>query len=471
MVNRLSYAFNKAIYLLLKIVFKYKKKKPIKIDYHTWNVNVNQNDHLETGGCDCLELAEKYGTPLYVVDKKKLISNFQSFYKSFQNDTIQTEVYYSYKTNPVPGILKILHDQGAGAEVISFFELWLALNLGVSPNKIIFNGPYKPYKSIESAISHQIKLINIDSFKEIVTIDEIAKNLGKKQDVSIRVSSKWGWTDKFGFKIENGEAFEAYKRCTQKKHIRIRGIHTHLGSGLSNIKAYINAISSMTNLVKDIKEKLGIYIDYFDLGGGFGIATVKNFSLLESLLYKLNVGYPSPPVIENFPTIDVTARRIIKHLGKECSRYNLKTPVLILEPGRVITSSSQLLLLKAEVIKRDKKNLEIAVMNGGINFAYPTKWEFHEIFLANRMSENNHSIYDVAGPLCTPVDVMHKNRIMPQLKENDIVAIMDAGAYFIPFSFNFSFPKPAVVCVEEGRHYLMRHHESFEDMIKLDKII
>ncbi|MFC1708720.1 diaminopimelate decarboxylase family protein [Candidatus Omnitrophota bacterium] len=457
----------KLVFLFASFIIKFMDPKHCISDPSIWDLSVNENDHLVIGGCDCDELAKEYGTPLHIVDQSKLVANYSNFCHSFKTYQKDAEVYYSYKTNPIPGVLKMLHQQGAGAEVISPYELWLAFKQGVAPDKIIYNGPCKSGESLRTAVDKQIKLINIDSLDEIDRISLIAKEFGKVVQVGIRVCSGVGWSHQLGLKIKTGEAFQAYKRCAADENLKICAVHVHLGTCLNDPSVYTEAIAAILEFIKDIKDQLGIEIEYLDLGGGFAVPTVQHFSKYKSRFYKW-AGYGAPPPeLEDCPSIETFAKNIVGHIDEKCKQFNLKKPTLLLEPGRAITSSAQILLIKVSSIKRKNEKTKVIIADGGINLAYPATWEYHEVFLANRMSQNREEFYSISGPICTPADKIYSYKLLPRIQKGDILAIMDAGAYFIPFSNNFSFPRPAIINTFQGKHYLLRQRETFEDIARI----
>lgn len=438
------------------------------MDCSLWGLKVNEKKHLVIGGCDCVELAKKYGTPLHVVDKNLLQKNYNEFYESFNSHAIDFEIYYSYKTNPVPGILKVLHDSGAGAEVISPYELWLARKLKVGPDSIVYNGPMKSNEGLRIAVKNKIKLININSFNEIENIKNITEELEIQANVGVRICTGVGWGDQFGFKTSSGDAFKAFEKLSRMKHMEIKGIHAHLGTGIKSTFVYEKAIEEMFKFINEIRNRIGVCIKYVDLGGGFGVPTVKLFNRIESKLNRTFDRLYTPPNLKDTPSIKTFADRIVIAIQKECEKYKLKLPVLLFEPGRVITSSAQILLAEVGDLKDKNGGIGIAIADAGINIAFPATWEYHEILVANKMNSKYKKLYSIAGPLCTPADLLYKIKKLPLLEVGDIVSIMDAGAYFTSFSNNFSFPRPAIIMVSDGKHYVIRNPESYENMTCLD---
>jgi diaminopimelate decarboxylase len=454
------------------LIDKYEKKGSKALSFSLWGLNVNRKGHLTIGGCDSVELAEKYGTPIFVVDKERLIKNFKEFYKSFSAHGIDFQIFYSYKTNPVPGVLKVLHDCGAGAEVISPFELWLALRLGVDPEMIIYNGPNKSEEGLRLAIEKHIKLININSFNEITKIENIAKELGVRPRVGVRISTSGGWGNQFGFDVLSDDAYKAFERLCCTPTLQFHGsIHVHLGSGIKSTSIYEAAIENVCDLMQVIKNKLGISIRHLDFGGGFGLPTVRSVNGIEMRLHHDFFKPYLPPDADAAPSIELFIQKIVAKVKKKCAEYRLELPVIIIEPGRAITGNAQILLSRIGDLKTGKDGYQIALTDAGINLTHPMSWEYHEIFAANKMNDEYNQFYGIAGPICTPMDLFVKNKQLPLLEVGDILSIMDAGAYFTSFSTNFSFPKPAVLMVAEGKSWVIREKEKYEDMTQLDNLL
>ena len=316
----------------------------------------------------------------------------------------------------------------------------------------------------------ELRLININSFNEIERIKNIAQELQIQVNVGVRLCTSVGWADQFGLKIQSEEAFKAFEILSKIRCMNIEGIHVHLGSGIKNTLIYKKAIQDTVEFMNKIKEKLGIRVKYLDLGGGFGVATTKTFGRLESKFDRfLNMPY-APPKLENTPTINEFATEIVTTLQQECNRYKLPLPVLLFEPGRIITSNTQILLAKVNDLKEGDNKPKIAILDASINITYPLTWEYHEIFVANKMNPVCGEFYKIVGPVCSPADLLYKRKKLSLLEVGDIIAIMDTGAYFTSFSNNFSFPRPAVVMVSKGQHCILRKREDYADMVCLDKL-
>lgn len=459
------------ILYILHLIDRRKSKKILSpaqgLSPECWGIQVASQKHLMIQGCDTVALAQRYGTPLYVVDKKKLEKTYRHFHSSFAEKYPRIEVSYSYKTNPLPRVIHALHQFGAGAEVISEFELWLALKLGVGPESIIYNGPAKTKKSLEIAVSKKIKLINIDNLAEIDLIDTLAGKYGVRQRVGVRVITSVGWSSQFGLSLRSNAAWEAFQRLASKKNLIPCGIHIHLGTGIHDVGTYLQAIREVLDFAGRLHRELKISIEYFDFGGGFGVPTVKPYSHID---YKMMQNHFPPRMVEfkHQVALETYAGAITDLVSKYYPGEGDRLPTLVFEPGRALTSSAQLLLLEVLAIKKGIGETETVILNGGKNITMPLGYEYHEIFAASKMMEPPTEEYNLFGPLCHPADIVCKRKKLPKLAPGDLLAVMDAGAYFVPNQMNFSNPRPAVVMVDSGREELIRKHESFDDIITGD---
>jgi diaminopimelate decarboxylase len=431
-----------------------------------WGASVNAEGHLSIGGCDVAELARRFGTPLYVVDEHKLRRDYEKFVGGFRRRYPHIELGYSYKTNPLPGVIAALHRFGALAEVISYYELWLALQLGVAPENIIFNGPAKTAEAIELAIARRVKLINVDGLDEIDAVAAAAARHGIVQPVGVRVVTSVGWQAQFGLRLRSGEARDAFDRIARHASLRPVGLHVHLGTGIKHVPTYLQAIREMLDFARALERETGTRPTYFDFGGGYGVPTVQPFDQWDSRLMQNNL--PVGPVeTAHTPAIDDYAVPIAALMREYYPEDRL--PTIAFEPGRAISSSAQSLILQVLTVKRDRDGTTRLILNGGKNYALPTGYEYHEFLPASNMNAPPDVPVNVYGPLCHPGDVLAVQKPFPRTAAGDLVAVMDAGAYFVPNQMNFSNPRPAAVMVADGQARLLRERESFDDMVRLDR--
>jgi diaminopimelate decarboxylase len=430
-----------------------------------WQAAVSSRGHLEIGGCDVVELARRFGTPLYVVDERKLRRDYLGFINGFRQFLPKVEVGYSYKTNPLPEVIRVLHDCGALAEVISHFELWLALRLGVAPTNIIVNGPAKSAACIELAVERRVKLINIDGMDEIDAVAAAAARHGVRQPVGVRVVTSVGWQAQFGMRLRSGEAWRAFERILQLPQLIPTGLHVHLGTGIKDVHTYLQAIREMLEFARQLAAEKSVRLEYFDFGGGFGVATVQPYGLWDGRLMMNNLP-PGPVDTSDAPSIPEYARRISELLREFYAPADL--PTIAFEPGRAISSSAQSLALGVLTVKRESDGMTRAILDGGKNCTLPTGYEYHELLPSSRMLEPLVAPVTFYGPLCHPGDVIFVQKQFPRLATGDIVSVMDAGAYFVPNQMNFSNPRPAAARVEDGNAVLIRRREAFDDIVRLD---
>lgn len=439
------------------------------LDPELWGCGVNRSGHLTVQNMDTVKLVNEYGSPLHVIDKVRLIQNYQDFIGCFRRYLPRVELATSYKTNPLPGVLSMLHEAGTWAEVISHFELWLALELGVPPNHIVLNGPGKGRQCIEFAVSSGVNLINIDGFEEIAWLSDIAQAKGRRQNVGLRLVTSVGWKGQFGTRIDTGESMDTFREIKQHPELNPCALHLHLGTGIKDVSAYLQAIREVLEFSSHLRKELGIQIEIYDFGGGFGVPTVRTPDAWDLRMADFGHG-PRLPMPEDCPPTDTYARGIAELVKQMHPRFSENPPLVILEPGRAITSSSQLLLLSVLVVKRPRELQPRIILDGGKNITIPLGYEVHQIFPASRMHMDASERFDLYGPLCHPGDVIARCKDLPTLHTGDVVAIMDAGAYFIPNQMNFSLPRPAAVLVDGRSVETIRTRESFRDIVKLDSI-
>lgn len=405
---------------------------------------------------EVIELSEIYGSPLFIVSTDKIRKNLDTFVSSFHDKYPKITVAYSYKVNCLPEVLKIIHNQGAWAEVASGFEFEIAKKVGVLGESIVFNGPYKTTSELEQAIAEGA-LINVDHFDEITQLEEIAKESGKTLDIGIRLNMEVGidqLPDRFGFNLESGEALQVVSRCSEKGLLNITGLHVHLTSyiveknsednipakGIKLIwpkdhKAYRKASEKIVQFANDIKEKFGINVRYLDMGGGF--PTVEGIS----------------------PYVDA----IVEPIAQGFSSYEL--PILILEPGRAIVSDAADLITTVVAKKELPGGQRAIVVDAGVNILPTSFWKFQEVRYFNT-SDINLEETIIYGPLCLQTDIIAKTEL-PELKVGDRLLVKNVGAYNIPQSSTFIYPQPPVLLFDGNKVVVTKKREEIENLFSL----
>ncbi|MBE0516481.1 MAG: diaminopimelate decarboxylase, partial [Methanophagales archaeon] len=298
-------------------------------------VGEEQNAHLVFGGVDVVDLAERYGTPLYITDETKIRTNFRNYKTAFE--TVDTDIYFAVKANGNLAILRILAREGAGADVFSGGELHLVKLAGIPMDKVLFNGNSKSEEELRIAVESQVK-VSVDSLDELETLSAVAREMGKEAEIAIRVNPDVSpqvnpkiatglRESKFG--IPYYEMISACEVAKRLPNISLKGIHCHIGSQILDVSVFSEATEKMMNLVEGLHER-GIELEFVDFGGGLGISYQKE---------KARAPTPKDLAGAILPTFEAK----MNSLG-----ITLK---LILEPGRSIVGSASILVSRVNTIK------------------------------------------------------------------------------------------------------------------------
>ena len=403
-----------------------------------------------------------------MVNGKRLKEDAADILKAMKLAPAGSQTFYSYKTNCIPGILKKMHGLGIGAEAISPYELWLAERLGLSGERILYNGVDKNEESIERAVRLNVRSINIDHMEEIERIHAIARRMNRKVRVGVRLGLVP--SSQFGMEIETGEALDACRRVAGlRDYLELCCIHFNVTSNARSAWLHKSCSKKAMEFIVRVKQATGLGIEYLDIGGGFGVPTSKNMSPAEYALYRSLGVLPKPPSPADFQPIGCFLEEIFCCIQDECRARQLDMPKILIEPGRFITSRAEFLLAKVLTIKNKMNGTRFAITNAGrLSVTYPLDFEYHEVFLADRPHARPDGAYQIMGRVCTSADWMLKNRFLPSLAPGDIIAVMDAGAYFSSYSSNFAFPRPPIVWVEDDSVRIFRREETSEHLVGMD---
>ena len=406
---------NRLIYRYLLKRSKVSQQNCSLEDLKYWGFTENDGETLFLDNVEVKKIIEKYSTPLLIVSSNVLNENIQHTKKAFGIAPEGSEILYSYKTNCVPGILKEIHKEDIGAEVISPYELWLAEKLEVPSEKIIYNGVDKSVKSIESAINLGILSINIDNIEEIEKVNYIAKRLSRTASIGLRI----GISDdtQFGLDHKSPEVYEAVKIIKKNKNLKLTCVHFHVTSNAKETSIYKNCSEIALKIIKHIKESFDIEIEYLDIGGGMGVKTTKNMNGIEYGLYRLFGILPKSPEIKSHVHIGKFFADIIDFQKNYCKNYSIKFPKIIIEPGRLITSSAETLITTVKSIKTKNNGKTYAITDAGrLSTTFPCDFEYHKVFVLNKTHEIRNKLYNVMGRVCTSADWTFKNIYLPELK-------------------------------------------------------
>lgn len=433
-----------------------------------WGLERNERGELSRGRVRLSSLLEEYGSPLHVVDAERLDANAAAFTALPLGASRPCEIYYSYKTNPIPGVLKRLAARGVGAEVISEYELWLALRLGLSPSRIVYNGPYKSDASLETAVFKEVGLVSVNARPELKRLAAIARRVGKRPRVGVRVVTRGSWGGQFGERIDTGAALAAFLEAMRHPELNVVGLHAHLGHELSTQSQVEGFVDDVLAFAETLRDRLGLSLEVLDLGGSLACRTVQGIGPLQKRLSQTFGADVVPRIPDAVLSISDYTSTIARRIEDRYRAARCPAPRIFLEPGRALTGDTQLLLCTVREVRDPEAGLRHAVLDAGMTLANPVPNEYHQLYKLDA-APGGLEHYRLVGPICTPADVLYLDWTLPELKRGDGLAIMDAGAYFVPFAASFSFPQPPVVMIERGEVALLRAGERFEDLVRRDQ--
>jgi diaminopimelate decarboxylase len=394
-----------------------------------------------------LDLARRFGTPLYIYSYKTLIDHYLKLKTAFKK--IQPLICYSVKANSNLAILRALVDKGAGLDIVSGGELFRALKAGCPANKIVYASVGKTDREIEEAMRRRILFFNVESVAELENINRRSKRLNRVTQVAIRINpdvepkthkyiTTGKLTNKFGIDFKSAYQILLLRRALT--NIKISGLHIHIGSQITESQPYVAAISKMADFIERLKKK-GIKLEYLNIGGGLGIVYDQE----------------TPQ----------TAARFAQKVSPLLKKTGVK---IILEPGRFIVGNAGILVARVLYIKSTFKNKFVIVDSGMNDLIRPALYDAYHKILPLRITDYGLRITekaDVVGPICESADFFAKDRSLPKLQEGDYIAIMGAGAYGFSMSSNYnSRPRPAEVMVVKDKVFLIRKRENYQDIIR-----
>lgn len=405
-----------------------------------------QNGELCIEGVSVQKIADTIKTPFYCYSQKLIRERYEAF--SHAAAEFRHTICFAVKANANLAVLKVLADLGAGADIVSGDELLLALKAGIPANKIVFSGVGKTEEELSLAVEKQIKQINIESESEALMLGEIAERLGKKINIALRVNpdvdarthqKMTTGTKENKFGIEWDEAKTLYKTISRMKGLNATGIDMHIGAQMTSLEPVREAFEKLAEMIKELS-RIGVEIKTVDVGGGLGIP------------YKES---DMPPSIEEYIAV------LKKTLGSfKCD--------FIFEPGRFLLGEAGLLISKVIHIKKTNNNI-FAIVDAGMNdLIRPALYDaWHGILPVKepgKAARKKH--YTVVGPICESSDVFAKDRPIPALKQNDLIAFETAGAYGSSMSSNYNMHPLADEVLVNGQNYaIVRKRQTLEEMI------
>ncbi|MEW6247191.1 MAG: diaminopimelate decarboxylase [Nitrospirota bacterium] len=395
-------------------------------------------------------IAKEVGTPCYVYSHATLVRHFRAYDGAFQN--IPHIVAYAMKANSNLAILRLMAREGSGVDIVSGGELYRALQAGVPASKIVFAGVGKSREEIRDALKSDILMFNVESSAELHAIDEVAAEMGARARVALRINpdidpkthpyiSTGLKKSKFG--ISADRALDEFKLASSLKHIEVVGVHKHIGSQLTDVTPFVDALRKVLGLVEALKAQ-GIGIRYVNIGGGLGITYADE----------------SPPRPQDLADAISPLVRDLK-----C--------VLIMEPGRVIVGNAGVLVTKVLYTKEGEAKRFVIVDAAMNDLIRPSLYgAYHDIRpVREAAAHGERKTVDVVGPVCESGDFLAKDRAMPETKPGELLAVMSAGAYGFVMSSNYnSRPRAPEVLVKGGEMHVIRARETCADLVRGETI-
>jgi diaminopimelate decarboxylase len=442
-----------------------------------WGLKSNTAGELLVNNFKLTDLAQMYNTPLYVLNEENLIERAEEFKnnaaKIFYGNA---RTFYPFKCNSVPAVINAIRKTGLSAEVMTEFELELALTCGFHPSEIIVNGPGKTENFLNKCINNQVGMIVIDSISELMSLINIQKSNPAQVDLLFRVNpdfipkglSKSSATGSrhCSFGMDNGEILNGLSIIKNFPKLVFRGIHFHIGTGIRNPKAHSQVIQKLYPLFRKIKS-LGYEIKVLDVGGGFASMTTRELSSFEMIASQTLSSYQLEFGRQKFYSFDDYMNEINKAVS---SFFGSNVPEIYFEPGRCLVSAAQILLLRVHRIK-ERNGKKWLITDGGLGtITMPTYYEYHEMYLCNEYNRSLKEKVTITGSCCFASDLVYKNKLLPRVKEGEVLALTDTGAYFNALESSFNFNKPGIIMINGDECEIVRRRETFSDMIERDTI-
>lgn len=430
-------------------------------------LKINSKGHLEIGGCDAVDLAKNFGTPLYVFDEK-YIRDMMRVYR----DTIEKEyggnglVLYASKAFSCMAIYRIAAQENIGVDVVSGGELYTAVKAGFPAEKIYMHGNNKLLRELEFAVDAGVGTIVVDSYDEADMLDDIAKAKGVEQNVLIRINPgveahthafvQTARTDsKFGFSISDGTAEKMSAYILKKEHLNLKGYHCHIGSQIFEKQSFVLAAQKAMDFMAMIKSDLGFEADTLNIGGGFGIWYTDDDA-------KISVdGYAA------------YLEALISAVKGKASELGLKRPYLLIEPGRSIVGEAGITLYTVGAIKDIPGIKKYVAIDGGMfdNPRYALYQSKYTVLLATRADEACTEKVTIAGKCCESGDLIAVDVPLPEAERGDIAAVLSTGAYNYSMASNYNrnFIPPAIL-VHGGKAEYIVKPQTYDDLVRNDVV-
>ena len=422
---------------------------------------VNEAGHLTLGGCDAVELAREFGTPLYVFDEETLRGRCREFQSEFRSRYPDTVVAYAAKVYLGRALAAILVQEEMALDVVSGGELAIAASVSFPPERIYFHGNNKSALDLREALAYSVGRIVIANFHEMQLLNGLSQGAEKRQPVLLRLSPgidphthayiTTGTVDsKFGIPLATGQAEAAVRQALEMPGLELVGLHVHLGSLVFELEPYRQAVAVVLAFAAEMVKKYGLRLKEFSPGGGFAVQYVEG---------------RAPPSVAEY------AETITSAVTEGCREHGLPLPRLIVEPGRAIVARAAVALYTVGSSKDVPGVRRFVSVDGGMadNIRPPLYDARYEALVANKALETRRETVTIAGRYCESGDILIRDAELAPLEAGDILAMATAGAYALPMASNYNASlRPAVVLVNDGEAKLIRRRETYEDLMRAD---
>jgi diaminopimelate decarboxylase len=403
------------------------------------------------------DLVAKYGSPLFVYSQRTLVEHYRELRDAVARRYPRVRLAWSYKTNYLDAICRTFHREGAFAEVVSPFEYEKAIHNGVDPDKIHWNGPYKPEAALVQAIANR-SIIHIDNLDEFARIERVAGQGGVRPRVAIRVNmaieGMVPWS-RFGLNLESGQAGDLARKIVQGRVMDLVGLHTHIGTFILDPQAYGKAAGNLAGLANQLLADHGHRLQFIDLGGGFASRNTLREAYLTGEQLTPSFARYADAIVEGLSALDYGQADL---------------PTLVLETGRALVDEAGYLVSTVEATKRLPDGRQSLVLDAGVNLLFTSFWYRHDVVPAQECERSTEPTV-MYGPLCMNIDEVRETQDFPAMNPGERVVFRNVGAYNNTQWLQFITLRPAVVMVgSEGRVARIRRAEQLSDFADMESV-
>ena len=410
----------------------------------------NREGILHFDGCDVRDLAEQFGTPLYVYSENRLRENYQRLIQAYRKEYPRFKAYYAVKSNNNPAIIKVLASEGAGADTACVAEILMAQGAGIPSEDILYSGVYNSDRDLRYAVENQVRL-NLEDISQL----ERLKNIGVPEFLCFRINPGIGSSGTEGLIFAGPDAkFGIIERDIEKAYARAKelgvkkfGIHMMTGSNILTPHYFEEVVERLLDIAGPMAQKLNITFDFIDIGGSLGVPY-----------------HPDQQELD----IEAVAKNVVAKLRQKLSEYQMGEPLLLHEPGRYLVCDAGILIAGVTSIKQSEKRF-VGLDAGMHTLMRPALYDaYHHILYANDLNAPCNHLVNVVGQVCENTDIFAKDRLLPaQINIGDLLVLLNVGAYGFCMSSQYnSQPRAAEVLVSNGKAELIRERETYQNLIQ-----